>query len=41
MEQWSLIQNQANLKSAIYLKSLIISYKRGKSLKDMLAILKV
>ena len=33
MEQWSLIQNQPLLKT-IYLKPPIISYKRGKSLKD-------
>ena len=33
MEQWSLIQNQPLLKT-IYLKRPIISYKRGKSLKD-------
>ena len=35
MEQWSLIQNQPLLKT-IYLKPPIISYKRGKSLKDTL-----
>ena len=35
MELWSLIQNQPLLKT-IYLKSPIISYKRGKSLKDRL-----
>ena len=35
MEQWSLIQNQPSLKT-IYLKPPIVSYKRGKSLKDML-----
>ena len=35
MEQWSLIQNQPLLKT-IYLNPPIISYKRGKSLKDML-----
>ena len=41
MEQWSLIQNQPILKSAINLKPLIISHKRGKSLKDMLVRSKV
>ena len=35
MEQWSLMQNQPLLKT-IYLKPPIISYKRGKSLKDTL-----
>ena len=40
MEQWSLIQNQPLLKT-IYLKPLIISYKRGKSLKDTLARSKI
>ena len=35
MEQWSLTQNQPLLKT-IYLKPRIISYKRGKSLKDTL-----
>ena len=40
MEQWSLIQNQPLLKT-IYLKSPIISYKRGKSLKDMLVRSKI
>ena len=35
MEQWSLPQNQPLLKT-IYLKPPIISYKRGKSLKDTL-----
>ena len=34
MEQWSLTQNQPLLKT-IYLKPQIISYKRGKSLKDV------
>ena len=40
MEQWSLIQNQPLLKT-IYLKPLIISYKRGKSLKDTLVRSKI
>ena len=40
MEQWNLIQNQPLLKT-IYLKPLIISYKRGKSLKDTLVRSKV
>ena len=34
-EQWILIENQPLLKT-IYLKPLIISYKRGKSLMDTL-----
>ena len=40
MEQWSLIQNQPLLKT-IYLKPPIISYKRGKSLKDTLVRSKI
>ena len=40
MEQWNLIQNQPLLKT-IYLKPLIISYKRGKSLKDTLVRSKI
>ena len=40
MEQLSLIQNQPFLKT-IYLKTLIISYKRGKSLKDTLVRSKI
>ena len=40
MEQWSLIQNQPLLKT-IYLKPPIISYKRGKSLKDALVRSKI
>ena len=40
MEQWSLIQNQPLLKT-IYLKPLIILYKRGKSLKDTLVRSKI
>ena len=40
MEQWSLIQNQPLLRT-IYLKPPIISYKKGKSLKDMLVRSKV
>ena len=40
MEQWSLIQNQPLLKT-IYLKPLIISYKRDKSLKDTLVRSKI
>ena len=40
MEQWSLIQNQPLLK-IIYLKPPIISYKRGKSLKDTLVRSKI
>ena len=40
VEQWSLIQNQPLLKT-IYLKPLIISYKRGKSLKDSLVRSKI
>ena len=40
MEQWSLIQNQSLLKT-IYLKPPIISYKRGKSLKDTLVRSKI
>ena len=40
MEQWSLIQNQPLLKT-VYLKPLIISYKRGKSLKDTLVRSKI
>ena len=39
-EQWSLIQNQPLLKT-IYLKPPIISYKRGKSLKDTLVRSKI
>jgi len=37
---WVVIQNQPLLKS-IYTKPLIISYKRGKSLKDMLIRVKI
>ena len=40
IEQWSLIQNQPLLKT-IYLKPPIISYKRGKSLKDALVRSKI
>ena len=40
MEQWSLIQNQPLLKT-IYLKPPIISYIRGKSLKDTLVRSKI
>ena len=40
MDQWSLIQNQPLLKT-IYLKPPIISYKRGKSLKDTLVRSKI
>ena len=40
MEQWSLMQNQPLLKT-IYLKPPIISYKRGKSLKDTLVRSKI
>ena len=40
MEQWSLTQNQPLLKT-IYLKRPIISYKRGKSLKDRLVRSKI
>ena len=40
MEQWSLTQNQPSLKT-IYLKPAIISYKRGKSLKDTLVRSKI
>ena len=40
MEQWSLIQNQPSLKT-IYKKPPIISYKRGKSLKDTLVRAKI
>ena len=40
MEQWSLIQNQPLLKT-IYLKPPIISYKRGKCLKDTLVRSKI
>ena len=40
MEQWSLIQNQPLLKT-IYKKPPIISYKRGKSLKDTLVRAKI
>ena len=40
MEQWSLIQNQPLLKT-IYLNPPIISYKRGKSLKDTLVRSKI
>ena len=40
MEQWSLIKNQPFLKT-IYLKPPIISYKRGKSLKDTLVRSKI
>ena len=40
MEQWRLIQNQPLLKT-IYLKPPIISYKRGKSLKDTLVRSKI
>ena len=40
MELWSLIQNQPLLKT-IYLKPPIISYKRGKSLKDRLVRSKI
>ena len=40
MEQWSLIQNQPLLKT-IYLKPPIISYRRGKSLKDTLVRSKI
>ena len=40
MEQWSLMQNQPLLKT-IYLKPPIISYKRGKSLKDALVRSKI
>ena len=40
MEQWSLIQNQLFLKT-IYLKPPIISYKRGKYLKDTLVRSKI
>ena len=40
MEQWKLIQNQPLLKT-IYLKPPIISYKRGKSLKDTLVRSKI
>ena len=40
MEQWSLIQNLPLLKT-IYLKPPIISYKRGKSLKDTLVRSKI
>ena len=40
MEQWSLIQNQPLLKT-IYLKHPIISYKRGKSVKDTLVRSKI
>ena len=35
MQKWSLIQNQPLLKT-IYTTPPIISYKKGKSLKDML-----
>ena len=40
MEKWSLIQNQP-LRSAIYKKPPIISYRRGKSLKDTLVRAKI
>ena len=40
MEQWRLIQNQPLLKT-IYLKPPIISYNRGKSLKDTLVRSKI
>ena len=40
MEKWSLIQNQPLLKT-IYLKLPILSYKRGKSLKDTLVRSKI
>ena len=40
MEQWSLIQNQPLLKT-IYLNPPIISYKRGKSLRDTLVRSKI
>ena len=40
MKQWSLIQKQPLLKT-IYLKPPIISYKRGKSLKDTLVRSKI
>ena len=40
MEQWSVIENQLLLKT-IYLKPPIISYKRGKSLKDTLVRSKI
>ena len=40
MEQWSLIRNQPLLKT-IYLKPPIISYKRGKSIKDTLVRSKI
>ena len=40
MEQWRLIQNQPLLKT-IYLKPLIISYKRGKYLNNTLVRSKI
>ena len=40
MENWVVIQNQPLLKS-IYTKPPIISYKRGKSLKDTLVRAKI
>jgi len=40
MNNWVVIQNQPLLKS-VYTKPPIISYKRGKSLKDMLVRAKI
>jgi len=40
MHKWSLIQNQPLLRT-IFKKPPIISYKRGKSLKDMLVRVKL
>ena len=40
MNYWVVIQNQSLLKS-IYTKTPVISYKRGKSLKDMLVRAKI
>ena len=37
MEHWGLIQNQPLLITMIYLKPPIISYKRGKSVKDLIS----